>query len=472
MSNYEISMRDVNWGVLAQGLNIASGLILLPVVLIYLSVEEVGLWFVFSSLTGLAFLLELGLQPSIARYVAYIYAGAQKLQKVGISSDENNKSINFNLLGDVFLSAKKIYFRITILVLIFLLGLGSLYITSLVTSSLSLMTVLLAWMMFSIGFIANFYFGYYIAFLQGRGEITIANKIIVTNRLLMISFGSLFLILGYGLIGLGLASLLSTVLSRFLLHYMFWKDNTPEALYLKRINMIYDKNTSGVLWHNSVKLGWVYVGAFLITRMNVLIASSFLGLTIAASYGLTMQILIMLSTLASTLFTLKLPSMNAAQAIGKSEKILMSFGQSLTLSWLFYFLAAAFIVMFGNDVLKYFGSNALLLENNLLIAFSVIMFLEMNHSLCASFLTTFNEVSFVASALVSGFLIVTLSMIFVYVLEFGIWGLILSQGFVQLAYNNWKWPKAAAEKIQVSFLSLLYIGFSNIFNHALRSIKS
>src|SRR6266567_8101153 len=77
MTNMAISRRDIYWGYAAQLLNVGAGLILLPVVVRYFSPEDVGLWFVFITLAGLAQLLEFGFQPTLARNTAYVYAGAR-----------------------------------------------------------------------------------------------------------------------------------------------------------------------------------------------------------------------------------------------------------------------------------------------------------------------------------------------------------------------------------------------------------
>ena len=66
-TKHALTWSNLSWGFLAQGLNIGTGLLLLPMILRYLKPDEIGLWFVFMSLAGLAQLLELGFQPTIAQ---------------------------------------------------------------------------------------------------------------------------------------------------------------------------------------------------------------------------------------------------------------------------------------------------------------------------------------------------------------------------------------------------------------------
>ena len=114
-------------------------------------------------------------------------------------------------------------------------------------------------------------------------------------------------------------------------------------------------------------------------------------------------------------------------------------------------------------MLEMIGSRTHLLSPSLMFVFAVVMFLEMNHSLCATYLTTYNEIPFVRAALVSGLGIMIISIVLITVLHSGVWGLVLSQGVVQAAYNNWRWPTEAAKKMQHSFAYVITNGFKGLW---------
>ncbi|EIS69676.1 putative membrane protein, partial [Yersinia pestis PY-66] len=61
----------------------------------------------------------------------------------------------------------------------------------------------------------------------------------------------------------------------------------------------------------------------------------------------------------------------------------------------------------------------------------------MNHSICATIITSKNNVPFVFVSLFSGGLIILLSIMLSVHFKYGVVGLILAQGIVQLMYNNW-----------------------------------
>ena len=91
-------------------------------------------------------------------------------------------------------------------------------------------------------------------------------------------------------------------------------------------------------------------------------------------------------------------------------------------------------------------------------------FLEFNHgSIFSTFITTKNEVPFTVPSIVSGCAIVVLSVSLVTLTKLGLWGLLLSQCLVQLAYNNWKWPCVVLKEMGMSVSGLVRSGCSNIY---------
>ena len=86
MISDRLTRRDVVWGYIAQLMNLAGGILLLPLLVMRLTPEEVGLWFVFLTMVSLAQIIELGLQPTLARSAAYVYSGADDLRSTGLVS--------------------------------------------------------------------------------------------------------------------------------------------------------------------------------------------------------------------------------------------------------------------------------------------------------------------------------------------------------------------------------------------------
>lgn len=448
----------MTWGYLAQALNLGGGLLLLPISARYLSPEDLGLWFVFSALAGLAQLLEFGFLPTFARNAAYVYSGAQHLIKTGLPerTSGNPADANIGLLASLLEAARTVYRVVAVLAAVVMLLFGSLYITTLLTPNQDATRSLIAWGIFSAGYLINFYFGYINGFLQGRGDVTQSSKVIVWSRGSLVLFSVSALLMGYGLLGLGVASLMSAAVGRITAIYYFKKDGLIKQIRHADIALEKKSEVLGILWHNAGRLGIVQIGAFLIQRGNVLIAASFVGLAASGSYGITVTVLMALSGMASVICQLQLPHLATLQASHNRTGAAEVLGETFLMSWSFFLAGLSILVIAGNDVLTLLGSQNHLLPWPLCLMLGIVTLLEMNHSIAASYMTTLNKVPFVGAAVFSGVAVTLLTLVLIK--PFGIAGMIAAQGIVQLAYNNWKWPMEAVKHLEISLSNILVLG--------------
>lgn len=455
---------DLKWGYIAQALNVGAGLLLLPALVRYLPTEDVGLWFVFITLSSLAQLLEFGFQPTVARNTAYVYAGAQTLSSVGApTAITQDKRLCIELLAELISASRLIYRCVSILAAIALLVGGSAYIATLITPTQDRAQVLLAWSLYASGNIANFYFSYANAILQGRGDVTLANKVVIASRASLLIIGITVLANGLGLIGLGGAMLASCIIGRIVAMWFLHKEaSTVAALTLSTTVRGWIMATT--LWHNASRLGLVQLSAFLIQRANILLASSFLGLATAASYGMTVTILMALSSVSMVILQVRLPHLVRAQAAKDQSALRDLYGEILVFSWATYLAGLVALVVTGNILLSSIAGKTALLPAPSLIFLGIILALELNHSIAATFLTTRNIIPFLWPSLLSGGAIFLLSISVVN--TFQVWGLIAAQGLVQLAYNNWKWPRLVRKELKIGWGELVKIGYRQAINSA------
>ena len=446
-----MNRKDILWGYSAQLLNIGVGLLILPLLVIQLSSEELGLWYVFMAMAGLAQLLEFGFQPTIARQVSYVYSGATEIKKTGLPTAESGK-INTELLINVIFAARKIYKVISIFSAMLLLGGGVLYIHSLSYGGDTLIAYI-SWVIFASASVINFYFGYYNGLLQGRGDITKVNKVIVVSRLVLFVLAALLLFFDFGLLAMAVATLVSSVINRFLINRTFYDGNNK---HLKRIKP--NEDLASILWGSSWRLGLVQIGAFLILRGNLFIAATFLGLSTTASYGLTLQISMLIAAIASQLTNLQLPKMNSMQAIGNRNELLKLYSSSVVAGIAIVICGFLTLMLFGDWLLAIFSSKTSLLSLDLLAVFGVIIVFEVHHGISATYLTTCNDVPFLCAALVSGVAVSVFSFALVKWGGLGVVGLIAGQGIVQAIFNNWYWPMTTMRHLKTTFGEVLSVG--------------
>lgn len=463
----KINNKDVIWSYFSQIFQFGAGLFLLPVILRKLPSEHLAIWYVFLSITSLVNLLDFGFQQTIMRNVSYIFSGAQKLLKFGIHGDDSSEEVNYELLLSLIKSAKKIYRTIAIIAFILLITFGTWYIYDITTELAAQQDILIAWVIYVFSAVLNFYFYYYTPLLLGRGQIKESNKTIVFSKLFYIGFSFIGLSLNYGLIAVSIGNLLGSFVNR-VLSYNYFYDVDLKIKFENITDFSNDKNIFNIIWANSYRLGLVSLGGFLILRSNTLLTSKFLDLKIVAQYGLSLQLLNILARSSNVLFNTFLPKFNQLRVKNKINKLKKFFGTSLLVGWGTYGLGVSIIFIFGNDILNLIGSETSLLPQNYILFLSLILFLEFNHSISATFITTENKVPFVRASLFSGLGIVISSFIILKYTNLGVMGILIVQFIIQLSYNNWKWPSKVLKDLETNYYELFVLG-ANYISSKLRS---
>jgi O-antigen/teichoic acid export membrane protein len=304
----------------------------------------------------------------------------------------------------------------------------------------------------------NFYFYYYTPLLLGRGLIKESHKTIVLSKLFYVGFSFIGLSLGYGLIAVSIGNLLGSFINR-ILSYNYFYDEDLKVKLENITDFSKDKNIFSIIWANSYRLGLVSLGGFLILRSNTLLISKFLDLKVVAQYGLSLQLLNILIRSSNVLFNTFLPMFNQLRVKNNINKLKKIFGTSLLIGWGTYIIGVIIIFLLGNNILGLIGSETKLLSDNYLLFLSLILFLEFNHSISSTFITTQNEVPFVKASLFSGFGILISSFLILKYTNFGILGILITQFVIQLSYNNWKWPLIVLNDLKTNYFELLKLGF-------------
>jgi hypothetical protein len=431
-------------GLVAQALQYGSALMLLPFLVTRLSAAEVGIWYVFVTVQGLALLADFGFQPTIARAFAAAFGGARELRTTGLAT-EASREPNYHLARQVLKAARWLYLGLALVTAAILLTVGTRYIVSIATGQVpDLQDVILAWTVFSAGTALNLYLVWVSPLMLGSGRVTQNYLFLIAGRGSFALIGIGVLMAGGGLLGLAIANLVSNVLARLVAIPLM----RPVAASLKgTVPASEVRDTLARLWPNAGRMGLVAVSGFLITRANVLILSTFVGLETAASYAISLQLLTALAMVAMLPTQIALPRIVELRIRDDMAGLRHLLLGRMAFFFGAYMAGAVAIVIGGQFGFALVGSEVELLPQALLSLLALVVMLEMNHSNAAFVITTANDVPFVAPALLSAAAILLLSMGLVWA-GMGAFGAILAQGLVQGAYNNWKWPLTAWRGVQ------------------------
>lgn len=438
--NIVVNKKDIIWNYLATFLQIGSGVLLFPVILRTLPSTTIGIWSIFMAISTLINLLDFGFSSSFTRNITYIFSGVNQLVKNGISSHIQSSSINISLLKNTIKAMQWFYGRIALTAFILLILFGSPYLYHLVSQqpSLDQNEIFWSWVIFCIVNTYNIYTLYYDALLQGRGFIMKDKQLIIISQLTYLAFSLVFIYLKMGLISIVLSQGLATLVRRSLSYHFFYTNDIKQKL--DETNSTNFKEIVKILSPNSIKIGLTSIGAFLVLQSSVLIGSLYISLIDLASYGITIQIINVIASLAGVYFNSYTPRVAHLRVHNNTREIKHIFFRSSILLLLTFIICGSILLLAGNWALTLLKSKTLLLGKSMIIVLLIINFLEKNHAIAGAFLLSKNEVPYFKAAILSGICTVILLLIFVHWLHWGIWGMILAPGITQLVYQNWKWP--------------------------------
>lgn len=410
----------------------AGFVVVLPLVLRHLSSEDLGIWYVFIAVSNLIALLDMGFTTTITRAAGYSWAGASTLAPHGLGKISQQEP-NLQLLSQLVSTSQRFYQFLALAVLVGLGLFGTVYIWMLSRSLPHFNAIIIAWAIFVIGNAVATLGSLWPAMLTGIDRVKEAQKIQLGSILLNYAINIILLISGFGIFGPVLGRLAEGIATRHFgkvkfFHATKWK-RSPDSFFSTDI--------FSNIWPMAWRSGIVSIGTFLILNANTLIISSSLGLEEAASYGLTAQLIGVLLSLSSVWVTVSLPRLNQLRATNSQSSVINLFIRQHRLSLLTFLAGAIVLLVGGVSLLKLINAQTALLSTPYLSVLLLINFLELNHGAHGSLVLTENKNPFVFPSLLTG--IANLFLGIILVAHLGIWGIILSQGLVQLAFNNW-WP--------------------------------
>jgi O-antigen/teichoic acid export membrane protein len=458
-----VTKKDVLWSYFAQIFIVASGLVTLPLILKLLTAEEIGMNYLMLSLGALVSLFDFGFTPQFSRNIAYVFTGAQVLKKEGVSVTKSSR-VNYRLLATMIHTAEFVYRRLAFVVFLVMITLGTYYIYYVTKGFTNIDNSLPIWVLYSIGTFFNIYYSYYASLLMGKGLIMESKKAMVYSRVVYIVLAFVFLFSGLGLMGVVLANLIAPFVNRFISYRYFFTTELNAKIIVYTISKREKLELFEIVWYNARKLGLVFVGSYAINKLSIFFAGLYLSLSDIGSYGLMIQLFGLLSMISAMLFSVFEPRFSSLRTKGDNTALIKEFAFSMNIYYLTFIIGSVLLLYFGPFFLSLISSNVMLPSFLVMLLFSVVLFLEGNHSNFSTLIVTNNSVPFVTSALVAGFFIGLGDFICLKYTEFGILGLVLVQGLVQLAYANWKWPCVVFKEFKINLKSFLTLGMIELIN--------
>jgi len=257
----------------------------------------------------------------------------------------------------------------------------------------------------------------------------------------------IMILLHFNLIAIVSAQALSTILRRLLSYYTIYTDEFKKAL--NDVVAKARKDFIKPILPNAVKLGITSIGFFLITRSATLIGALYLTLDDIGSYFITIQIVVIISSIAGVYLYTYLPQIAQYRITNNISAIRKIYLRSCGIMLLTFIAGGLALLFLGNWALELINSNTPLLSRSFIAVTLFIYLLETNHGFAGNILVTKNEVPFFKASLFAGFVTLLLLLSFFNFTHLGVWSMILAQGIAQGIYQNWRWPMVVAKELNI-----------------------
>lgn len=450
----KVSKSDVIWSYAAQFFNLATGLITLPLILKMLSAEEVGLNYILISLASIIALFDMGFSGQFARFITYIFSGAQELQKDGMSTNKSDV-VNQHLLATTILTAKKIYKYIAFIALVSLVSLGTVYVWHVTNGFNSIDNIIVIWCISCLASFFNIYYLYLNSFLQGRGMIKQTKQAQVYSRVFQVLLTFILLLCGLGLLGVVIANLLAPFVLRYFSYNAFFDSYIKDVISNNKVTNSEMKEIFQILFYNAKKMGVIGILSSIIGYASTIVIGGFLTLKDVGSYGLMIQLIGIIAGLATLYFSSKVPQLASLMVKNDRVAIRKQFGMSL-----FIYIVITIVGFVGlmtlYPIFGYCEFNTKLPSYSIVIFYFIYKFIEQGQSLYSQLFLIRNDMRFFKTAVVTG----VVSFICLWgALDagLGLLGVVCSQAIPLFAYSAWKWPVDASRVFGIKSVEDIFI---------------
>jgi O-antigen/teichoic acid export membrane protein len=458
-------------GVAAGGVHIAVSVLTIPLqtalLLRYLSSADAGFWFVALSITQYLALFDLGVGPTLTRFLA-LSRGAQAPGEIPFAVAQR--------LADLIRCARALYLALAAgLVLAAVACIPVL--PRLVHHDLSTSNQL-AWLFFATGSAINLMAAVHYASLAGFGIVGINRFARAIAQVVGLAVMAVGLRAGFGLPAAALAWLLQNVLL-FVVGQWFVRRSLPEPIRRGgRASMA----LVGEMVRPSLQWAGMNLGAMLILMPGSIIVSWRLGPAAVPAYAALSQFGGALATLVLLPTGVTEPFVSEAFGARRMDQVAMLLLRNVRVVVGTAACGVAMLAVFGPALITTWVGAAHFAGTMALYLMLALYLLEVHHVVHASAVMATGRLVFLKPALLAGVLNVVLGVWLVG--RLGIVGVILATVIAQLITNNWLAPYISLREFGISLaryarviaplvgLGAVAVVVSLIFQAAWRSLPS
>lgn len=441
----------VVWSWAVNGYKIASGLLLLPILLKVLSKQDLGMYYVFVSLAALVPIIDFGLSVAINRFVSYAMAGATELKPQGLVSTDQQGPPNYPLVWRLLYTTQRLYGLIALIALVLLGTAGTGIVSLRVQETSSPQLTWIAWGLTLASVAAEIYVLWWATFLNGMNQVLLSARIVVFAYFVKLVLACILLLCGAGLLAWPMAGLVSS--------FLMWQLARPSCL--RRLEGSPPPGARSlallrVLWPNSWRAGLQFLSAYLSTHANALICAKVFGLAASAQYGLSLQLVNAVYSMSIVWVTVKWPLVGQYRTREDYEGLRRLLAPRFRLEVLTFVILALAVFFLGPPLLRWHAADQEILPPMWFGFLLLNSFLELQFSFWGTLLSMENRIPSlwptVATNVASLFLVLALLQW----ASLGIGTFVVGPLLMGCLFNYWYWAKTGASSLRTDWLRFTF----------------
>jgi hypothetical protein len=449
-----LSDSAVVWSWIFNGFRLASGLIVLPLVLRLFTQADLGMYYVLLSLAALGPIVDFGFGPTIGRFVSYAMGGAEALQAHGVPNPGSSSSPNYPLLWQLLLTTRRLYGYLALAIFVILGAWGTYMVELRIVETSSPLITRLAWLATLGSTVYDIYSNWWSVYLRSLNEVRTAARFGVAGLTVKFIISVALLLSGAGLLSIPIASLAGSILQRRLarVRTLALLKGEPPA---KGANI---NDNLRILWPNSWRLGVQFMSGYLTVNANVAICLHTFGLDANARYGLSVQLMSIASGIAAVWTITKWPIIGQHQARREQLPVQRILWPRIWLqNFTFLFLSAG-VVFCIPFLMRWLGSNKEMLPTGWLLALTLGSFMELQFTIWTTLISIENRLPFLWPTVATNVLSLSLTLALVHFTSLGLGSLVLGPLLAWSLFNYWYWPFHAARRKGTTLPRFLFLG--------------
>ena len=396
-----------------------------------------GVWLLFMSIGAYISFFDFGINPTISREISFFSAASD------LSESELNRRI-----GGLLNTVRLVFRAIAICA-----GAISVIVGELILGRFAHLkgdfNVASAWMLFSLGASLNLVGGPTFAALFGLGHVAAEKVIRAMSLIVGLLLTIVFLKLGWGIAGLGVAWVLQNGLATLVAHYHL--ERRWPGLFSGRSSL--DWKLAKRLVAPSLKLAAIQFGAILILQSANPIIALVIGTAAIPRYEAVAKIASTMMTLALLVVNSSTPFLSMSYAAGDLDQFRGLVFRNLRLGLGLMITLSAFVAVNGEHIVCIWLGSGSFAGYPVLLALLVMVLLEVHHVVFAIAAIAAGKIVFVWTAILSGVLNVGFAIFLAQ--RLGLLGVAIAVASAQLLTNNWYAPYVTIRFFKISTLKLL-----------------